>query len=168
MLLSLSIYAQGTLSKGKAQINAGLGFSGWGIPVYAGVDFGLGKYWTIGPEVSYRAYREFYNKDYEYLYSIVSFSFNGNYHFNKVFKLPKEWDIYAGGTAGFFAWSNNWKWIGEGNEPIGYDPRYPKRSGIGFGLQVGARYFISKNFGFNFEISGGTLTGGKLGITYKL
>ncbi len=162
-----NFYSQGTLTKGKAQLNAGLGFSGWGIPLYVGVDFGVGKYWTIGPELSYRSYNEVYNRDYEYYYGVLGIGFNGNFHFNKVFDLPKEWDIYAGGTAGFFIWNNSWKWRGNGNKPDNFDPRYPRSSGLGLGAQVGARYFISKNFGFNLELGGGSVTGGKLGITYK-
>ncbi len=33
-------YAQGSLSVGRSQLNAGFGFSDWGVPVYLGLDYG--------------------------------------------------------------------------------------------------------------------------------
>ena len=47
-------FGQHPLQKGETQLNAGLGFSGWGIPIYAGLDYGIHKDISIGGELSYR------------------------------------------------------------------------------------------------------------------
>ena len=53
--------AQGTLGKNKAQINAGVGISNWGVPVFVGVDYGVARDFTIGAELSYRSKKESYS-----------------------------------------------------------------------------------------------------------
>ena len=42
------------LDKGGLQLNAGVGVSGWGIPVYVGLDYGVTDEITVGGELSYR------------------------------------------------------------------------------------------------------------------
>ncbi len=39
----------------KTQLNLGVGLSGWGIPVYLGLDFGVSRDVTLGGEISFRA-----------------------------------------------------------------------------------------------------------------
>ena len=51
----LTIHAQAPLGKGGSQLNAGFGFSGYGVPIYAGVDFGVSKDITLGIEGSFRS-----------------------------------------------------------------------------------------------------------------
>ena len=36
-----TVSAQSPLGTGGVQLNAGVGFSGWGVPVYIGLDFGV-------------------------------------------------------------------------------------------------------------------------------
>jgi hypothetical protein len=55
-LLALGAFAQSPLSKGDSQINAGVGFSNWGVPVYVGFDYGMDSNISLGGEVSYRRY----------------------------------------------------------------------------------------------------------------
>lgn len=147
--------AQGTLDKGALQLNAGLGFSGWGLPVYVGVDYGIADDFTIGGEVSYRSVSY-----HTVRYSSLGIVANGNYHFNRIFSLPSEFNLYAGLNIGYYYWSNNY------NGSIAFSPHYSSAPNLG--LQVGGRYFINKNFGVNLELGGGQIGGaGKLGITYK-
>lgn len=149
--------AQAPLGKGNAQLNAGFGFSSWGIPVYAGVDFGVHPDITIGPQASFRSYSERYTvggTKYRYSHSIFGISFNGNYHFNTLLEMPPQWDFYAGLSLGYYVWST----------PEGYLGTHS--SGIGLDGQVGGRYFWSPNFGLNLEFGGGSFAGGKIGITY--
>jgi outer membrane immunogenic protein len=154
-ICTLSVYAQAPLAKGEKQLNAGLGLSGWGLPVYAGLDFGVDKDITIGIEGSFRAYSDSWNHN-SYSHTIIGITGNGNYHFNSLLLIPSEWDLYAGLNLGFYAWSS----------PSGYDG--PHNSGLGIGLQIGGRYFFSKKFGLNLELSGGNdIMGGKFGISYK-
>ena len=153
LLTSNFSFGQGTLAKGSAQLNAGLGFSEWGVPVYVGFDYGIHRDITIGGEFSFRHYRDHqYGNDYDN--TIYCFVANGNYHFNRLLQLPKEFDVYAGASLGFYAWSS------ESGYDRHHDPFYPS-------IQVGGRYFIKPNFGFNVELGGGGVSGGKFGITYK-
>jgi len=52
LLLSANLFAQGPVAKGQAQLNAGLGLSSWGLPIYVGVDFGVHPDVTVGGEIS--------------------------------------------------------------------------------------------------------------------
>lgn len=151
----VSLQAQAPLSKGGAQLNAGLGFSGWGVPLYVGADFGVAKDFTLGIEGSFRTYSDYW-QGYSYSHTIFGFLGNGNYHFNSVLQIPSNWDFYAGLNLGFYIWSNPAGYGGSGS------------SGLGLGLQVGGRYFFNSNFGLNLEFDGGnTISGGKFGITYR-
>jgi outer membrane immunogenic protein len=153
-------FAQGTLGKGGKQLNAGLGFSSWGVPVYVGLDFGVHESITIGPKFSYRKYSENY-AGLKYSQSLAVLGFNGNYHFNKLINLDSKWDLYAGLTLGYYIWSDV-KW--SNNSFDGYDG---KGSGVGLDAQIGVRYFFNDKFGLNLELGGGTGSGGSFGITYK-
>src|SRR5258706_3114902 len=99
-------YAQNPLPVGKAQLNAGFGFSGWGVPVYLGLDFGVAKDFTLGGELSFRSYRDDYN-GVGYGHSILGVSVNGNYHFNTVLNMTSKWDFYAGLNLGFYSWTSS-------------------------------------------------------------
>jgi outer membrane immunogenic protein len=145
--------AQAPLGKGGAQLNAGLGFSSWGTPIYVGADFGVHPDITIGPTISFRDHNYNYLGT-RYSQNLTVIGFNGNYHFNKLLNMPSKWNVYAGLTLGYFIWSNG-------------DYAGAKDSDIGWAGQLGARYFFTKNFGVNLEFGGGTATGGGLGITYK-
>jgi len=149
-------YGQSSLPKGQAQLNAGVGISGWGIPVYFGIDYGISKNITIGGELSYRTFHESW-KDNTYNHNIIGVSGNANYHFNTVLKIPSKFDLYAGLNVGYYAWTST----------TGYDGT--NSSGLGLGIQAGGRYFFTKGLGLNLEVGGGNaFSGGKIGITVKL
>jgi outer membrane immunogenic protein len=159
ILLFSFIYAQEANSQspikyGEHQLNAGVGFSGWGVPVYFGLDFGVGHDISLGLECTFRSYGQNYTGS-KYRSSIFGISGNGNYHFNRILEIPSNWDLYAGLNLGYFFW---------------YTPSdYPgsESSGLGLGAQIGGRYFFSRNFGLNLEFGGGnSFSGGKFGITY--
>jgi len=155
-IASLSMSGQSTEPVRSTQLNFGVGLSGWGIPVYAGLDFGVSKNITVGAEVSYRSYRENWH-EYYYDHSIFGFSGNGNYHFNSILNIPPRWDFYAGLNLGFYVWSSPNDYYGD------------HASGIGLGGQIGGRYFFSQRFGINLEFGGGNaFSGGKFGLTFKL
>jgi len=154
-VLTSVLNAQAPLERGRKQLNAGVGLSGWGVPVYVGMDFGTGKNFTMGFEGSFRSYDQNFTGT-KYNSSIFGISGNFNYHFNQVFEIPSNWDLYAGLNLGFYFWS--------------YPSDYPDKhvSPLGLGGQIGGRYFFSNNFGLNLELGGGNaFSGGKFGITYK-
>ena len=152
--------AQGTLEQNGVQINAGVGISSCGIPVIVGVDYGIARDFTIGAEASYRSKKESVSTE-EWRHSVFSIAANGNYHFNRLLKLPSAFDLYAGLSLGYYHWTHKYS----GNVDVTYNGSYA--SGLGFAAQIGGRYFFNKNFGINLEGGGGNVSGGKIGITYK-
>ena len=159
VIISIS-FAQaqgGPIGKGGKQLNAGIGFSSWGIPIYVGMDFGVHPDISLGFEVSHRSYKDKWDKD-EYTHRVWGFFGNGNYHFNRILNIPSPWDVYAGLNIGFYKWVYDSKWDDK------WDASY--NSGVGLGLQIGARYYFG-NLGLNLEFGGGTASGGKFGISYK-
>jgi hypothetical protein len=150
------IEAQQPISKGKTQLNLGIGLSNWGMPLYVGVDYGLNKNFTLGGEISFRSFNENW-KGNDYGQNIVGFLGNINYHFNTVFDIPSKFDFYAGLNIGFYAWSSPANYGGD------------NISGLGLGAQVGGRYYLSKKVALNLEIGGSNVfSDGKLGVTFKL
>lgn len=151
---AFTVNAQAPLAKGGKQLNAGIGFSDWGVPIYAGVDFGVHRDITVGFEGSFRSYSDSWGGTH-YSHTIIGLAGNGNYHFNRILEIPSKFDFYAGLNLGFYIWSSSSDYHGDGS------------SGLGLGAQVGGRYFFSKNFGLNLEFGGGNaFSGGKFGITY--
>ncbi len=155
VMLTSAIYAQSPVPKGSLQLNAGVGLSSWGIPVYVGLDFGIHRDITIGGELSFRSYHEDW-ADYRYNHSVIGISGNANYHFNSLFNIPSNWDFYAGLNLGFYIWKSPNDYPGD------------HISGIGLGAQIGGRYYFTNRFGINLELGGGNaFSGGKFGISLK-
>lgn len=146
--------AQNPIDKGQLQLNAGIGFSGWGIPIYAGLDYGVHPDITVGGEVSFRSYHDDILGT-KYNHTIFGISGNGNYHFNNLLNIPSNWDLYAGLSLGFYFWSSSGDYPGS------------NASGVGLGLQVGGRYYFNDKFGINLELGGGTIGAGKFGVSVR-
>lgn len=156
LLVTTKVLGQASLSKGKNQLNVGVGLSGWGVPVYVGVDHAVSNDFTIGGELSFRVFNEKYNNN-KYRHNIFGLSANVNYHFNTVLNIPINYDLYAGLNVGFYSWSSPNGYIGDGN------------SGLGIGAQIGGRIRITSKTSFNVEAGGGNaFSGGKIGLTFKL
>lgn len=134
------------------QINAGFGFSNLGTPIFVGLDYGVTNEITVGGEISYRVI-SLHDID----YFVAGFFGNVNYHFNKILKLPPKFNAYGGVSLGYYDWSSD---IDNNLDNIEHS------SGISLYGQVGGRYFFNKKFGLNLEIGVGSISGGKLGITY--
>ncbi|CAD0009821.1 outer membrane beta-barrel protein [Flavobacterium chungangense] len=155
-LLAITVSkAQAPLEKQKIQLNTGFGSSGWGTPIYVGLDYGITDNITIGAEVSYQAY-----KIYDIKSTILGLQANANYHFNKVLNIPNKWDCYAGLSVNYYNWTIK---DADTNTSLVDDTPF------GVAGQVGGRYFFNQKIAVNFELGGGNATsGGKIGITYKL
>lgn len=153
VLCSTVAFAQAPLGKGGKQLNAGLGFSNWGVPIYVGLDFGVHPDITVGPQISFQNYG-YTAGGTKYKQNLTVIGFNGNYHFNNLLDMPSQWNLYAGLTMGYYIWQDN-------------DFTGAETSGLGLYAQVGGRYFFSDNFGVNLQFGGGTSSGGTFGITYK-
>lgn len=156
ILISNVIFAQSPIAKGESQINAGVGLSSWGIPVFVGFDYGVHPDITVGGELSLRSFSDNY-ANVRYNHSVIGISGNGNYHFNRILEISRKWDFYAGLNLGFYVWNSPDKYAGSHS------------SGLGLGGQIGGRYFFTNKVGINLEFGGGNaFSGGKLGLTFKL
>lgn len=150
----------GPVSEGQWQMNAGVGFSNWGVPLYIGFDYGVHPDITLGGEFAYRSWSENWKGNY-YDHSIYGLSFNGNYHFNRVMGIPRNWDFYAGLNIGYEFWNDRYA----NGLPV-YQGTY--NSGLGLGAQVGGRYYFNDKVGINLEFGGGNASnGGKFGISIR-
>ncbi|MBW6513267.1 MAG: porin family protein [Candidatus Syntrophosphaera sp.] len=157
MMAALAVaFAQSPISTGQTQLNAGVGLSAWGVPVYAGLDYGLSRDVSIGAEVSFRSYRQKIAQVY-WDHSVLGISGNVNYHFNHILNIPEPWDFYAGLNLGYYVF----------NSPSSYPGSY--KSQLGIAGQIGGRYYFTDKLGVNLEFGGGNaFSGGKLGISLKL
>jgi outer membrane immunogenic protein len=154
-LFSNGVFAQSPLEEGRTQLNAGLGTSSWGVPVYFGLDYGIAKDFTLGGQISFQS-DDYNDNNNNYKQSSVGLGANGNYHFNSLLNIPSKFDFYAGASLTYFFWN--------------YDSNnHPDNTSVGLGLQVGGRYFFTNKFGVNLELGGGTgISGAKVGVTIKL
>lgn len=150
------LFGQNSLPMGKTQMNAGIGLSEWGIPLYIGFDYAISNDITLGGEFSFRSFHDQWNHQY-YDHTIEGLAGNANYHFNNLLLIPNNWDLYAGLNVGFYIWTSSDTYQGS------------YASGLGLGLQIGGRYFVSKKVALNLEFgSGNAFTNGKFGVTVKL
>ena len=149
-------------TQGFKQINFGVGVSNWGVPIYAGMDFGIADRITIGPRISYRHYSKNYNFGtfrYDIDYSIINLSFRGDYHYGShISGLPDQLDLYGGLSLGYSVWSDDY----DGNDDLGLED-----SDVYLALQAGGRWYFNQNWGANAELTGGTLSGLEIGLSYR-
>lgn len=156
VLVTSIAFSQSALYQGSNQLNVGFGFSNIGVPLYIGLDHAFARDFTVGGELSYRAYNERWNSNYVN-HNIIGLSANVNYHFNNLFQMSPRWDLYAGPNLGFYIWTS----------PDGYTGNSSSR--LGFGAQVGIRHYFTNSLGINLEFgSGNAFTGGKLGLSFRL
>jgi outer membrane immunogenic protein len=158
--ISTGVFAQSPLEEGGVQLNLGVGATDWGfVPVYLGLDYGIARDFTLGGQISFITNDDAYyygNTNYNNN-SAIGIGVNGNYHFNRVMDIPSKFDFYAGSNLTAYIWNY------DNND---YHPGYDS---VGFGLQVGGRYFFTNKFGINLEFGAGTATSGaKFGVTFKL
>ena len=152
----IAIFAQNPVAVGQTQFNFGVGFSNWGVPIYAGFDYGVGKDVTLGGDFSFNSYRENFQSN-DYNHSIFGIAGDINYHFNYVLNIPTNWDLYAGLNLGYYIWESPNDYPGDHN------------SGIGIGAQLGGRYYFTDTVGLNLELGGSSaFSGGKFGLSIKL
>lgn len=153
LLFSTSIlFAQSPVGENGKQLNFGTGLSSFGLPLYVGMDFGVHPDITVGFNFSFRQ-----QSGSGYRNNVTGLFANANYHFNSVLELPREWNVYAGLSLGYYIWSLDADYIGKSS------------SGVGLNGQIGGRYFFNDKWGINLELGGGnTSAGGRIGATLRL
>lgn len=155
LLITGALSAQNPLAKGQGQLNAGIGASFRGIPLYVGYEHGIHKDISVGGTFTFMSYRERF-LGLKYSHKIFGFFGFGNYHFNDLLDIPSKYDVYAGVHGGFFLWVSPDAYLGSSS------------SGPGFGAHVGGRMFFNDNFGLNAELNAGNfVSGATFGVTFK-
>lgn len=161
------LQAQNPIRKSEMQLNFGSGASVFGIPFYIGMDFGIHEDISIGPIVSFRSYRERVNigggNTYTYNHTILGIGFTGDYHFNNLLNIPREFDVYAGATIGYYIW--NTSDVVVAGVPVVYNGN---PAAVGVNPHVGARYNFNPKWSVHVQVDAGTHTGAMGGLTMKL
>lgn len=165
--------------KGYKQLNFGFEI-GNSMPVYAGMDFGVGEFITIGPRLILNTHGERFTspvytangtkeRETSTRSTVAIPSFRADYHFSGHIKgLPPELDLYAGATLGFIISQTSVTTRVDGRlEEEQLDPVRTTVSRLW--AQVGGRYFFSDNWGVQLEFTSG-LYGrgdGAIGLSYR-
>lgn len=143
--------AQSPIGQGGSQLNFGVGLYSSGFPIYLGMDWGVHPDITLGGQLGV-----------DLAFDYLSIAGRGDYHFNTILDIPRDWDFYAGLSVGVAA------------DITGHHHDHPHYhdhnhiSGFELGLQVGGRYYWNRSWGINLELGGGLLlSGGRLGLSKR-
>ncbi len=156
--------------KGLRQINFGLELEGYGLPVYAGMDFGVGEMITIGPRLVYQTSADTYSNNGNKFYtrnSVFVPSFRGDYHFSgHIEGLPNGLDFYGGLSLGVFTYRGTSKYTDRNGDVFMQETK--KYEDAKLWIQLGGRYYFSSNWGVQLEFATlGNEGSGSIGFTYK-
>lgn len=163
-LFSISSYSQyDPYDDGNGLATVGVGFSSWGIPLFARYEHPVADNITVGGSVSYQSKSEKYSSS-KWKHSIIGINGRGSYHFNELLEASDDWDFYGGASLGFYIWDT--KYDGPG---ASFNYGGSGSGGLGIAAHVGARYFLNEKIALNLEVGGGSvLSGGTLGVTFIL
>ncbi|NNC83112.1 MAG: hypothetical protein HKN79_06010 [Flavobacteriales bacterium] len=127
--------------------NLGLGFHGWGIPVYGSYDWEFRGDFNLGVGASVSLDTD--GPDEGLDGNAFGAGFFTQWYADRVLDAPSEFDVYAG--AGVFYYS------------------YRKGDDLDLNLFIGGRYFFNSKTAINLELGGGSaLAGGKIGVSWRL
>jgi hypothetical protein len=146
-IISAISFAQGDgnapLGKGGKQINFGVGFID-GIPLYVGVDFGVHRDVSLGPEIDFDLSG----------FDWMRIKFRADYHWNSLIGIPSEWDFYSGvGLGPKIRLDNN---DNNNNNDVGFL----------FQVNIGGRWYWS-DWGINSEFGLGTDINWRFGLSKR-
>ena len=142
-------------------INAGFGLSTRGLPVFVGIEQTLDDHISAALIGTFQSGRESGSAG-TWTHQYFGIGLQGNYHFIEL--APAPFDLFAGLTLGWFAYS--YKWAGAGPAPSAYDGS--AIGGLGLSGQIGGRYTY-KDMTFLLQMDGGTLMSGFLvGLSFPL
>lgn len=159
-------------SETKAQdfdyINAGIGLSGWGIPLVIGGDYTIDQDliplpMTVGVQLSGQRKTERYSvlgDTYRWTHTVIGVSGNANVHF---VEASEPFDVYAGASLGWYFWNTK----NSGNSPVVYSGG--GSGGFGVRLQVGGRYHLNNGMSLWGELGGGNvISSAVVGVSFPM
>lgn len=137
-LAAAVVWAEG-YEKGKIYVGPSVGY-GWGLGFGAQGEYGVADKIGVGGDISYTSFTEKYSGwgyTYQWKYTLIGFLVSGVYHF-----MPgKNFDPYVKAGLGFFNWDAEYSDSFGNSSSSLYTAGYS--SGVGYGGQVGFRYFFS-------------------------
>lgn len=165
LLTASALFAQSPDTK---LINAGIGFSGWGIPVFANAEFPL-KFDNQSVVVggSFRTKRErfnYFNDKYAWRHTIIGLDAGWNYYLDELLELPGEFDVYGGLRLHYFIWNSSLV------DPIdGFTDSYSGNSGgLDFSVVLGGRYHFQPNMSAFMQLGGSRyMSGLRAGVSFQ-
>lgn len=162
-------------SKSKLRFfNVGVGASGWGIPVYAGVEFPVGKKKELKNDLSMALGASYQSKSESYdwfgdkitwKHTIVGINASLHYYLDRLIDLDEDFDFYAGGGIGYYSWKTTLT-----ETSGGFSGTYSGTGsgGIGFSYLVGGRYYLTDNLALHVHYGGNTiLSSARAGVSFK-
>lgn len=159
----VEVNGQGVLQTGGRwdQVNAGLGMSTRGLPVFIGLEQTLDDHISAALIGTFQSYRENSSAG-TWNHQFYAVGLQGNYHFIEL--APSPYDFFAGLT---ISWSaHRFRWAGAAAAPNSYDGS--AIGGTGLSAQIGGRYTY-KGATFLVQLDGGTLNSGFLvGLSFPL
>lgn len=163
VLLDNSAHAQVRLESGGRWdlINAGLGMSTRGLPVFAGVEQTVDDHISVSLMASFQSNQENGTAG-AWSHQYYGVAVQGHYHFIEL--APSPFDLYAGLTMGWYA--HRYRWAGASQAPGTYDGS--AIGGTNLSGHIGGRYTY-KDMTFLIQMDGGTLMSGFLvGLSFPL
>lgn len=154
--IMVNSYGQSEFGKGTKVFQAGVGLGGSiGLPITAGLEYGIDENIGIGPTVGYASknYSWFVNNKYTVTSMLVGMK--GNYHFYKKDNI----DGYAGLLLGYNITRVNW--------PSSWTGVKPTYGGFVRSIQVGGRYYVNKSTGVFAELGWSNISFATVGIALK-
>ena len=158
-----STHAQVRLESGGRWdlVNAGLGMSTRGVPVFAGLEQTVDDHISVSLMASYQSDRE-NGAAGMWSHQYYGVALQGHYHFIEL--APPPFDLFAGLTLGWHA--HRYRWAEAGPAPGTYDGS--AIGGTNLSGHIGGRYTY-KDLTFLVQMDGGTLMSGFLvGVSFPL
>ncbi len=167
LLMSTSgLVAQGLSSK---VVNAGVGLSNWGIPVFANMEIPINAAnQSVVAGISYRYKRTpfvFSNYNSRWRHHIFGVEAGWNYYFDELAELPKEFDVSGGLRLGYYRFNS--KLI---NPIDGFDGVYSgNESELELRIVIAGRYHFQPDKSLFVELGGGNVESGlRLGVSINI
>lgn len=157
-LTALSNSAQAQFAPGPGFKQFNFGFQGSsGLGMYAGFDFGVSEFITLGPRINLEYFTDF--GFYDYSATRILPNFRADYHFSgHIDALPNQLDLYGGLSAGIGFTSYNYE-----NNPSLDNTSTDFEAWV----QAGARWYFNDNWGANVEFTGGSFSSVSVGLSLK-
>lgn len=165
-MTSTGLFAQG--GPDQKFLNAGIGLSGWGVPVYMNYEFPIANDITMSLGGSFQSKSENYfygpSQKIGWRHTIIGLQAAGMYYFDNLIDLPSNFDLYAGLQLEYFIWNTK---LVNGNFP-GAEYVGSGAGGLGFSGLVGGRYHVKPNkLSLNLQFGGGSvMSSARFGVSF--